>query len=155
VSHDDGATFERASPAPVLGRTAVDPFLTASPSVLVEDGRWRMWYVSAARWVYDGDEPKHYYHIRYAESSDGVTWTPTGRVCVDFEAPDEYAFGRPCVVRDADRYRMWYCVRGDRYRIGYAESLDGLTWRRLDGAGGLAPATAGWDAEMTAYPWIV
>jgi hypothetical protein len=47
---------------------------------------------------------------------------------------------------------MWYCVRGASYRIGYAESRDGLDWTRLDDAAGLAPPAAGWDSEMQAYP---
>ncbi len=52
---EDGAPFRRASPAPLLERTAVDPYLTASPWVLVDNGVWRMWYVSAVRWtVEDG-----------------------------------------------------------------------------------------------------
>ena len=37
VSDDGGATFRKVSASPVLGRTAVDPFLTASPSILVEN----------------------------------------------------------------------------------------------------------------------
>ena len=49
-----------------------------------------------------------------------------------YESDDEYAISRPCVVRDADGYRMWFAARGDRYRIGYAESDDGIEWRRDD-----------------------
>lgn len=154
ISEDGGQTFTRASLAPVLGRTSVDPYLTASPWVLVEGSIWRMWYVSADRWTIEAGQPKHYYHIRYAESPDGIVWTPTGRVCVDFASPDEYAFGRPCVVKDPDLYRMWYCVRGDRYRVGYAESTDGLAWERRDPVGGLDCSADGWDAEMTAYPCV-
>ena len=115
----------------------------------------RMWYISAPRWTIEEGRPKHFYHVRYAESNDGIAWVPTGRVCIDFATRDEYAFGRPCVVKDDDRYRMWFCVRGRRYRIGYAESKDGLVWERCDPHGGLPPATSGWDAEMTAYPSIV
>ena len=50
ISDDGGETFRKVSPAPVLGRSAVDPFLTASPSVLYDEGRWRMWYVSTTGW---------------------------------------------------------------------------------------------------------
>jgi hypothetical protein len=151
VSDDDGATFDRISPAPILERAAVDPYLTASPSVLVEDGLWRMWYVSGTGW----DGPRHRYHVRYAESDDGIQWRRDGHVCIDFNGPDEYAFSRPWVVRDGDRYRMWYSVRGDTYRLGYAESLDGHRWERLDGSAGLDPSAEGWDAEMIAYPAIL
>ena len=55
------------------------------------------------------------------------------------------------VVRDGDRYRMWFSSRGDAYRIGYAESVDGIRWERLDAG---IDAAGAWDAEMQAYPAI-
>lgn len=155
VSIDGGATFRRASRAPILERSDTDPYLTASPWVLIEAGVWRMWYVSGVEWTLVAGKPRHRYHIRYAESRDGVAWARAGQVCVDFAAPDEYAFGRPCVARTSDgRYHMWYSCRGDRYRIGYAESTDGLVWQRRDPVGGLDPAPGGWDAEMVEYPLV-
>lgn len=154
ASDDGGETFQRLSPAPILERNAVDPYLTASPCVLVEDDRWRMWYVSCLGWEAVGEQVKHTYHIRYAESADGLHWERSGQVCVDFASPDEYAFGRPCVVRDPDGYRMWYCVRGAAYRLGYAESGDGLHWERKDAEAGLELSAEGWDAEMQAYPFV-
>lgn len=154
VSSDGGLTFEKVSQAPILGRHHVDPFLCASPSVIIEDGVWRMWYVSGVGWRETTGDPQHLYHIRYAESDDGLNWRRNGRVCVDFANEDEYAFGRPCVLKDQDCYRMWYCYRGDRYRLGYAESSDGLHWIRQDRQAGLEPAIAGWDGEMIAYPHV-
>jgi hypothetical protein len=144
----------RVSPAPILGRDGVDPFLTASPCVLVEDGLWRMWYVSGLRWERASGGPRHYYHIRYAESDDGVEWRRDGRVCIDFAGPHEYAIARPCVVRTPSGYRMWYCSRGESYRLGYAESPDGLIWTRRDSEAGLQPSEVGWDSEMIAYPYV-
>lgn len=154
ISRDDGRTFQRVSAAPVLERTTVDPMLTASPFVIVEDGRWRMWYLSGVDWVLHDGTPRHRYHIRYGESRDGIHWERSGRVAIDFATPEEYAFGRPMVIRDHGRYRMWYCVRGDRYRLGYAESDDGLTWTRRDEQAGLDPTPGAWDAGMIAYPWV-
>jgi hypothetical protein len=75
-------------------------------------------------------------------------------VCIDYASNEEYAFSRPCVIREHDRYLMWYGYRGERYRIGYAESDDGIKWTRKDADGGLAPAPLGWDAEMVAYPCV-
>jgi hypothetical protein len=153
VGGADGV-FERASPAPLLDRSAVDPFLTASPFVAVEGERWRMWYVSGSRWTDSAAGPRHHYHIRHATSADGRRWERTGHVCLDYATADEHAFARPWVVRDADAYRMWFAVRGDRYRIGYAESADGLRWQRHDDRGGLTPAASGWDSGMVAYPAV-
>jgi hypothetical protein len=146
--------FRRVSAAPILERNAVDPYLTASPWVLRENGAWRMWYVSCVDWTMVDGEPRHRYHVRYAESTDGIVWRRDGRVSVDFADESEYAISRPCVVHDPDSYRMWFAARGDRYRLGYAESLDGLTWTRDDSRVGLEPSREGWDAEL-AYPAIL
>lgn len=151
ISTDRGCTFERASRAPVVGRTDADPFLATSPWVIVEDGRWRMWYASGERWEATEAGPKHYYRIVYAESEDGIEWKPSGRVCIDFADDHEYAIARPCVLRDDGIYRMWFSYRGSSYRIGYAESSDGLTWARKDGRHGLASADAGWDSQSVEY----
>jgi hypothetical protein len=153
-ARDSDGPFDRVSPAPVLERSPIDPFLTASPWVMRDDGRWRMWYISSPGWLEIDGAPRHLYHVRYAESHDGLSWQPTGRVCVDFAAPDEYAMGRPCVVKERGVYRMWFAARGDAYRLAYAESEDGLTWARRDEKGGLPLADRGWDAEMIAYPIV-
>jgi hypothetical protein len=154
VSEDDGRTFTKVSPAPVVGRSSVDPFLSASPCVLVEGGTWRMWYVSGTDWHLEAGVPRHRYHIKYAESGDGIEWRATGRVCIDYRDPSETSIARPCVLKDGDRYRMWYCSRGVSYRLGYAESADGLAWTRMDDEVGVEPSDDGWDSEMQAYPFV-
>lgn len=154
VSTDGGQTFKRHSPAPILERNPVDPFLTASPCVLQDGGRWRMWYVSASGWSSAGGEPRHRYRISYAESREGVDWDRDGTVCVDYASEDEYAISRPCVVAGPDGYRMWFAARGQGYRLGYAESEDGVAWRRDDARAGLDPSADGWDSEMLCYPFV-
>lgn len=150
---NDGLEWRRVSSAPILDRNAIDPFMTASPCVLFDEGRFRMWYVSCVRWENTEDDPRHYYHIRYAESLDGLTWDRRGVVCIDFQA-GEYALARPSVVRDSDCYRMWFPYRGDHYRIGYAESEDGIVWRRDDGASNMLGGNEAWEDEMQCYPWV-
>lgn len=153
VSTDGGRSFERVSEAPVLERSAVDPFLTASPSVLVENGTWRMWYVSCLGWQRTATGAAHRYHVRYAESDDGVTWRRDGTVALELE-PGEHSIGRPCVVRVPGGYEMWFCSRGDVYRVARATSEDGLAWRRDGGPLGLEGTGEAWDAGMSAYPWV-
>jgi hypothetical protein len=58
-------------------------------------------------------------------------------------------------VRDADRYRMWFSHRGRSYRIGYAESGDGIVWQRRDEEAGIDVSPDGWDSEMIEYPCVV
>jgi predicted GH43/DUF377 family glycosyl hydrolase len=153
TSGDGGVTFEKCSRAPLLERTDADPILTASPCVLRENGRWRMWYVSGVRWAIEDGAPKHYYHVRYAESDDGARWRRDGTVCIDFR-PGEYAISRPCVVKIGERYCMWYSYRGNAYRIGYAESADGVRWQRIDESVSFDSPFEGWDERMQCYPWV-
>ena len=153
VSRDGGETFERVSAAPVLGRSAADPVFTTTPWVVVEDGRWRMWYASAVRWEPRTEGPQHHYGLRYAESDDGVTWRPSGADCLP-PRPGIYATSTPCIVREGARYRMWYSYRGERYRIGYAESDDGISWAPADGDVGIDVSPEGWDSEMIEYPCV-
>jgi hypothetical protein len=154
VSDASGETWQRVSPAPLFDRSTADPLLTASPCVLHDGGVWRMWYVSAARWEPTPSGPRHHYHIRYAESDDGLTWRREGRIAIDFENAGDYAIARPCVVKDADGYRMWYSHRGGAYRLGYATSRDGLTWVRQDDRAGIVPEATGWESEMIAYAHV-
>lgn len=145
-------TFHRASPAPVLDRNAVDPYSVSYPWILREDGCWRMWYGSNLSWGARQEDMAHV--LKYALSDNGLVWRPTGSIAIGFQAADEYAMSKPCVIRDDDCYRMWYSFRGAAYRIGYAESADGVTWRRLDEQAGLMPSDQGWDAETVEYPCV-
>jgi hypothetical protein len=147
--------FTRVSQAPVLVRTAVDPYFTTAPWVLVEDGRWRMWYATGTGWGERDGRPLHRYRICYAESADGLSWQRDGTVCIDFSGKEEFALTRPCVVRDGDLYRMWYSRRGPTYRIGYAESGDGISWTRMDDEAGIDVSPRGWDSQMIEYPCVV
>jgi len=152
VSTDGGESFERVQPTPILDRAPAEPYtLNTAPCVLRDGGMWRMWYVSGVEWVHR-DLPR--YNIKYAESSDGVTWRRTGRVCIDFASPAEVALARPCVVKDGSRYRMWFAHKGDAYRMGYAESGDGLGWERHDAEAGIDVSPEGWDSEMIEYAYV-
>ncbi|SRR6266498_3566093 len=154
VSDDGGESYRKLSTAPLLERNAIDPYLTASPYVLVEDDVWRMWYVSGTAWKMKNAQPRHYYHIKYAESRDGINWNRDGLVCIDYESENEYAIARPCVIKEDGVYKMWYSHRGESYQGGYAESTDGLHWERKDEESGLQVSDSGWDSEMIAYPCV-
>jgi hypothetical protein len=149
-----GAPFRKVSRAPILDRNEFDPFLTITPCVLIEDGLWRMWYSSGTHWSLEGGNPKHHYCIKYAESRDGFGWKRTGITCIEYSSPAEYAVCRPCVLRDQNIYKMWFCYRGESYQIGYAESIDGIEWERKDAQTGIDVSEAGWDSQMVAYPFV-
>ncbi len=153
-SRDDGLSFERFSPGPLIGTSFDDPFLAASPLVFEEAGRLRMWYISGSGWRKSGAEIRHLYNVHYREGDGPLSWTVPPREAVTFEVPGEYAFGRPWVLRGKNLYHMWYCVRGDEYRIGYAVSRDGYIWERKDASAGIGPSAEGWDSESQSYPAV-
>lgn len=152
-SDDGGKSAYKLSPAPLLGMNDIDPYLTGSPCVLFDDGLFRMWYSSGTSWSMLNGSPRHYYHVKYAESDDGISWKRNGIVCLDY-LRDEYVVARPCVLRDLERYRAWYSYRGNEYAIGYAESQDGIQWTRLDHLAGISPSASGWDSEMVCYAFV-
>ena len=51
---------------------------------------------------------------------------------------------------------MWYSVRSHSrgYRLGYAESRDGVQWERRDSEVGIDVSESGWDSEMIHCGWI-
>ncbi|MPY74101.1 MAG: hypothetical protein GEU87_07555 [Alphaproteobacteria bacterium] len=154
ISQDNGKTYVRHSGDPVLDRNPSDPTMVSTPCVLGSEGNWSMWYFSVTEWP-DLSQPPHY-NIRRATSSDGIVWQTNPNVVITTEHPTEVAIARPSVIRKKDGWRMWFCHRGTDYpyRIGYAESLDGLTWTRLDARAGIEVSDAGWDSEMIAYPFV-
>lgn len=154
MSEDGGRSFQRASAAPILARSEFDPCLVGAPCVIVDDGVWRMWYVSGFKWEETGGELHSYYHTKYAESKDGINWQRNGLVCIDLKL-GERNIARPCVLKENGRYKMWYSHdSGQGYRIGYAESSDGYVWARRDDEAGIDVSPSGWDSEAIAYPWV-
>lgn len=146
--------FTRVFKGPILDRTPLEPHFVASCFVMEEPaGLFRMWYLSCVGWGIHAGKPRHFYHIKYAESEDGVHWQRSGEVAIDFQNNEEYALSRPWVVKDRDRWRMWYSYRGRRYQIGYAESRDGRQWERMDHLVSL-PQNESWDSEMVEYPCV-
>jgi hypothetical protein len=163
VSEDGGRTFSRVYDGPILDRTYREPHFCAVPCVLIEDGKWRMWYLSGVGWELVNGKPEPRYHIKYAESLDGIDWDRRGVVCIDFKSENEAGIVRPSILREGGIYKMWYSYRGlenyrtdqkTSYRIGYAESKDGIGWTRKDEIGGLTVSPSGWDSEMVAYPYV-
>lgn len=159
VSHDDGASFKRLYEGPVLERCPAEPYIAVTPTILREGALWRMWYISGTHWTKVEERYEPVYVIKYCFSENGIDWVRPNHLCIK-PLHDTEAFSHPSVIKDGNIYRMWYCFRQSHdyrdgkgaYRIGYAESNDGLEWRRLDDVHGLPHAEKGWDSTMTCYP---
>ncbi len=139
---EDGVNFEKESVAPLLARSEHDPCLVTSPHVYVDNGRWRMLYVSGVKWSRDlNGRLQSHYHIKLAEGTSPHDWMRDGRVAIDF-APGETNIARSAVIRDAvGKYQMWFSYVHSSigtYRIGYADSEDGLLWQRNDQCAGVS-----------------
>lgn len=149
----EGTVFTRHSRVPVLDRTSEEPFSRGAPFVCWENGVFRMWYWSCTHWT-AGPKGMHYNNVlRHATSADGIHWIPDPESCLDPRGGDEFALGRPCVLRDGALYKMWYSIRShtEFYKIGYAESADGVRWERRDDQVGITKSELGWDAVMICY----
>lgn len=152
---DQNAPFERYSNSPIMDRSLVDPHFCASCCVIPGDDLWRMWYLSCTDWQIRQGKPIHKDRIQYAESCDGIHWQRKGIVAIDFAHDQEDTISRPSVIFDQKKWKMWYSFCGIKsYRIGYAESEDGVKWQRLDQQAGIDVSSEGWDSEMIEYPFV-
>lgn len=164
ISEDDGLSFRRMYPGPILDRSISEPYFCSQPCVMIDQGSWRMWYISCIGWRDIGGTPEPRYNIKYAESDDGINWSPRQITCIDFASEDEGGIARPSVVKTDQGYAMWYSYRKvadyrhnreNSYRIGYALSDDGIRWQRMDDRAGIDVSETGWDSEMVAYPFVL
>lgn len=140
-SNDDGRSFERISAAPVLERTHSERFFRCGPFMFLDEQRFKLWYIAGGEWTELNGKPMPVYDLRYQESDDGLSWSDQGILSMALTQEDEHGFGRPWVVKVADGgYRLFYSIRRrslGAYRLGYAESRDGIHWERKDEEMGL------------------
>jgi hypothetical protein len=141
---------------PFMASDATDPISLSYPWVCKErEGDYIMWYGSTRTWDAGNGEMLH--AINYATSVDGLEWRREG-LAVPYELGSAQAFSRPTVACDASgSYEMWFSYRGGigtKYRIGYAVSQDGRSWRLALDEVGIDVSSTGWDSEMIEYPYV-
>jgi hypothetical protein len=166
VSHDDGLTFERVGPGPVMAPSLTEPFLVGDPFVVVRDGLWHMWYIYGTSWAQSTSHepsPARVYKIAYATSADGVSWRRDGKTPITDKLNPDECQALPTVIERDGVYHMYFCYReatdfrsnrNRSYRIGYAYSRDMRNWTRDDAQGGMDVSDSGWDSDMLCYPHV-
>ncbi len=164
-SFDDGETFRRLGPGPVLAASPDEPFILSGPKVRRVDERLYLYYIAGRRWIDTGALPEPVYRIRLATSDDGERWSRENRDLIPARLGDDEAQASPDVTVEDGVHHMFFCYRHgtdyrhnrDRgYRIGYAWSTDGRRWNREDQRAGLDVADdGGWDSGMVAYPHVL
>lgn len=154
---DDGLNFKKIKKTPVLERTDKEIYFRCGPFVLFEENKFKLWYVGGSDWEIIDDKMMPVYRIKYAESEDGIHWPEESILCIDIENENEHGFGRPYVIKDKNIYKMFYSIRVKHkgYRLGYAESVDGIHWERKDNEIGIDVSENGWDSEMICYSAVI
>ncbi|OGG02910.1 hypothetical protein A2W14_00155 [Candidatus Gottesmanbacteria bacterium RBG_16_37_8] len=129
ASSPDGIHWTKYSGNPVLepSQTGWDNKAVYQPEVeKTDDNQFYMWYsatsktVSSLRWK-----------IGFATSIDGKNWTkysgnPVIRPVQSWETSGGDGVNDPSVYYDGYIFHIWYHAHG----IGYAQSLDGITWEK-------------------------
>lgn len=147
ISRDNGVTFQKYSPAPILQRSRHDPWMVSGGTVVQCGEEWLMYYLSGFKFEFTSPVPTSWYDIKIARSRDGVEWTRHGEVALALQ-DGETNISRLTIDENDGMYRAWFPVKrkGMGYRSGYAESLDGVTWVRKDGMG-VPVSETGWDSD--------
>ncbi len=133
----------------------MEPFGSGSCCVWVEkNGLFKMYYTAFEPWIQKPAKNEPRYNLKLATSANGIDWARDQTVVIDFKSHSEHAISRPSLLLEDGLYRLWYCSRGDQYRIGYAQSTDGKNYIRHDESVGIELSDDGWDSEMQEYPHI-
>ncbi len=160
---NNGTHFQKAFDGPLVSTIATEPYFNGSACVLNDNGIFKIWYLNCTSWIEIEGKQEPCYHIKYAESDDGINWKRNGTVAIDYKDDIEGGISRPTVLKEDGIYKMWYSTRAKQnyrdqlassYRIGYAESLDGIKWTRKDHEVGIDVSAEGWDSDMIEYPMV-
>ncbi len=98
------------------------------PSVIKNGSIYQMWFKETI------GSPENKNKIRYAESSDGLSWSIYPQVVL--ETPENNTWEslgptNPSIIFDGQLYHLWYVSAGTgSWKIGYASSSDGKHWTK-------------------------
>lgn len=156
VSHDGGESFTRVSDAPVLERRNGELFQRSAIEVMKKDGRYLMWYTSNLGWINNGIHEAPEYDLKFLESDKFDVWTGTPVRSMSLKG-DEYGLTTPQVFYEDGVYKMFYSIRSisKGYRLGYAESTDGVVFERKDAEMDIDVSETGFDSEMLCFGKIL
>ena len=161
-SDDDGKTFNKLGPGPVLSYSVNEPFILSGPKIRRFNNKWYLWYIAGSKWILDNGKPEPVYKIRMATSEDGLNWTKLNKDLIESRVEENEAQASPDVFFYEGKYHMFFCYRyssnyrgkNNGYRIGYASSEDMFNWKRDDSKAGIDISESGWDSEMISYPHV-
>ncbi|MGO8696890.1 MAG: MGH1-like glycoside hydrolase domain-containing protein [Limisphaerales bacterium] len=135
--------WEKYSGNPVMGGKYGTCF---DVSALKEGDTYRMW----VSW-----RPKQ--SVALVESKDGIIWSEPPRIVLGplQGSTWEQDINRPVVIKRDDTYHMWYTGQAREHSwIGYATSVDGVTWRRRSASPVLSPDQP-WEKAAVMCPDVI
>lgn len=149
--------FKRVKRVPFYDRTEKYPYSLAAPYVIKDGSVFKLWLWLGAEWTKVNNKDYLSAKIGYAESDNGIDFKLINDNCIVPDRTKEFSVGRPWVIKDNGHYKMFYSVRyvDKLYRLGYAESKDGVNWIRKDNEVGIDVSDSGWDSEMICYPAVL
>lgn len=162
ISKDNGITWKKYSTGPIFHTSYKEPGYIGTVDILIEEGIWKMWYLSCREWVEYNGVMEPIYDIKYATSLNGIDWEPLNHICIPLEN-NEGGISAARVIKENSIYYMWFSVRDKfdyrnniehSYRIKKATSKDGINWVREDNIE-LDISDNSWENEMVCYPEII
>ena len=162
TSRDEGRTFVKCGPGPILAYSPDEPFVLSGPKIRRFNGIWYLWYIAGRKWKVVDGRAEPVYKIRMATSADGMHWSKANQDLIESRVEEDEAQASPDVYYAGGKYHMFFAYRyssgfrgKDRgYRIGYASSMNLTDWSRDDGKCGIDVSDDGWDSEMISYPHV-
>lgn len=151
-SEDDGDSFQRVHKVPILDRRDEELFIRSGAEILKVENGYRMWYSSGDSWFDRGDKDAPNYDIKCIFSEELDVWSGKPTLSIPLKE-DEYGLTMPQVFYDNQIYKMIYSVRtlSKGYRLGYAESEDGIVFERKDELLNFDVSRDGFDSEMVCF----
>ncbi len=162
ISENNGETFERLGPGPVISYSPDEPFVMSGPKIRRFNNQYYLYYIAGKKWLMHEERAEPVYTIRLAISDDGLNWKKHGKELIPVRIEENECQASPDVIYANGKYHMFFCYRYSTdyrgkdkgYRIGYASSANGIDWTRDDDKAGITVSEEGWDSEMVSYPHV-
>ncbi len=126
-----------------------DSKIAGAPSVLLENGKFRMWYEG-----FDGGR----WRIGYAESTDGVVWNKRPSFLLEgFDTSTNFNLNDPNVIKLNNNYYMWFGSSTqplNNFHINFAQSDGGFIW--TPPVFNILPEKYSWELGLgTSFPFVL
>lgn len=156
VSEDDGKHFTRIKKTPAMERMDGETLFRVVHTVLKDEDGYKIYYGAGDHFIQGAKKTLPVYDVKLLLTKKYYDLGKQGDTIITTKG-DEYRVGRPYVVKENGKYRMFVGAGSEAvtYYLTYAESDDGIHWKRMDDKLGLSLSESGWDSQMMAYPAFV